>query len=61
MKDKFVLNFKQVPAKEGPASGLKSPSSRTTGGKQEPRKHTYLHDHRARDSLVEYLDDLESD
>jgi len=57
MKDKFVLNFRQSALKDQreQASGA-TPSAST---RIKPKKQTYLHDPRARDSLAEYLDNLE--
>jgi hypothetical protein len=47
LEDKFELRYR-VDA----TSGEKSPGK---GG----RRRSYLHDHRTKDSLVEYLEDLE--
>jgi len=55
MKDRFVLRYRQgAEPPKGPASGKASPKA------LDGPKHSYLHDHRAKDELLEYLDDLES-
>jgi len=57
MKDKFVLNFRQLPLKDQREQASGAPPSAAT--RIKPKKQTFLHDHRARDSLSEYLDNLE--
>lgn len=58
VKDKVVINYKQVAAKEG-AQG----ESLAWGGKDTSvsgrKAHRYLHDNRMRDSLIEYMENLE--
>ena len=57
MKDKFVLNFRQLASKDQREQASGATPSTTT--RIRPKRQTYLHDHRARDSLAEYLDNLE--
>jgi len=55
MKDRFVLRYRQgAEAPTGPATGKATPKA------LDGPRHGYLHDHRAKDELLEYLDDLES-
>jgi hypothetical protein len=55
MKDKFVLKYSQAASK--------AEQQRSSGGTNAKHinstKHTLLHDHRASDALLDYLDDLE--
>jgi hypothetical protein len=55
MKRKFFLNYRQLAAGEAPQNDS------STSSRSKSHKQTYLHDHRTRDSLVEYLDNLENE
>jgi hypothetical protein len=49
---KFVLNYKKVwPGEEKDVSATEESSS--------PRRRSYLHDHRVKDALDEYLEKLD--
>jgi len=56
MKERYHLNYRQNPPKpvHGKAAGGEGATS--TGA----TKHPYLHDHRTRDALHEYLGNLET-
>ena len=55
MKDRFVLRYNQR------ANESKGSETKDSGQKRlESPAHRYLHDHRAKDALLEYLDDLET-
>jgi hypothetical protein len=60
MKDKFFLNYRQTSKRNDPEEDSTSVTgSSNTLGTGKGRKHNYLHDHRGRDSLTEYIDNLE--
>ena len=55
MTERFFLKYRKESGKDS-RLGTEEDRKRLS----EPRsKHTYLHDHRAEDSLVEYLDNIE--
>ncbi len=60
MKRKFALNYRVTPEKAG-SRGESSPGDehQQSPGDQRTRKQAYLHDHRNRDSLLEYLDRIQ--
>ncbi len=60
MKRKFALNYRVTPEKAG-GTGKSSPVDEhpQTSGEQRTRRQAFLHDHRDRDALFEYLDRIQ--
>ena len=55
MKDRFALRYRQGANEPKTTDGDDSSAKRLEG-----RRHSYLHDHRTRDALLDYIDDLET-
>jgi len=58
VKDKVVINYKQLATKEGANGDVLAWGGQGTSAAGKKR-HRYLHDNRMRDSLVEYMENLE--